>query len=323
MFGDGPLTFREFAMREPLPLATIHDAVLEFLRGRDDAVLFGAQAVNAYVSESRMTQDVDIMSPRAVELAEEIRSFLNKKFHIAVRVRSVREGIGYWIYQVRKPDNRHLVDVRPVDALPPAQRIEDVLVVTPPELIAGKVAAYLRRRGKPKAGTDWRDLAMLLLTLPELKKEQGAVSEALRSMQASEDVMKAAEAPASAPAAASGLSAVARLMAERTTQSWTQVPHFFLVRDVDAVALIALRETIGTKAVTHTDLLVSITAKVLVKHPKLNASWDKGTIRLNPAINVSIAMAVEDGVVGAVIPKADQKPITDIAALRKLIRNRP
>ena len=29
MFGDGSLTFREFAMREPLPLAVIHDAVLE------------------------------------------------------------------------------------------------------------------------------------------------------------------------------------------------------------------------------------------------------------------------------------------------------
>src|SRR5438270_5707159 len=93
--GAGALAFREFAMHEPLPLATIHDAVLEFLRGRDDAVLFGAQAVNAYVDESRMTQDVDIMSPRAVELAEELRTYLNKRLHIAVRVRRVREGIGY------------------------------------------------------------------------------------------------------------------------------------------------------------------------------------------------------------------------------------
>src|SRR5207247_1855264 len=98
MFGDGSLTFREFAMREPLPLATIHDAVLEFLRGRDDAVLYGAQAVNAYVDESRMTQDVDVMSPRAAELAEEIREFLNKRFHIAVRVREVRDGLGYRVY---------------------------------------------------------------------------------------------------------------------------------------------------------------------------------------------------------------------------------
>src|SRR6266481_9234411 len=102
MFGDGSLTFREFIMREPLPLATIHDAVLEFLRGRTDAVLFGAHAVNAYVDEARMTQDVDILSPRAPELAEEIRKHLNDRFKIAARVRKVRDGLGYRIYQVQK-----------------------------------------------------------------------------------------------------------------------------------------------------------------------------------------------------------------------------
>jgi hypothetical protein len=100
MLGDGALTFREFVMGEPLPLATIHDAVLEFLRGRDDAVLYGAQAVNAYVDESRMTQDVDILSPRAADLAEEIRAFLNARFHIAVRVRSVRNGSEHRVDQV-------------------------------------------------------------------------------------------------------------------------------------------------------------------------------------------------------------------------------
>ena len=125
MFGDGSLTFREFMTRQPLPLATIHDAVLEFLRGWDDAVLYGAQAVNAYVKESRMTQDVDIASNRAEELAEEIRKFLNQRFHIAVRVRRVRDGLGFRIYQVRKPENRHLVDVRPVTELPPAKRVEE------------------------------------------------------------------------------------------------------------------------------------------------------------------------------------------------------
>jgi len=41
MFGDGALTLREFAMKEPLPLAKVHDAVLDFLRNRDDTVLFG------------------------------------------------------------------------------------------------------------------------------------------------------------------------------------------------------------------------------------------------------------------------------------------
>ena len=186
----GVLTFKEFAMREQLPLATIHDAVLEFLRGRDDAVVFGAQAVNAYVDEPRMSQDIDLVSTRATELAEEICEYLSERFHIAVRVRVIGAGKGYRLFQIQKPRNRHLVDVRTAALLPHAERIEDVLVISPPELIAYKVIAYHVRRGQPKAGTDWRDLAMLLLTFPELKKAKGAVSEALKSLGASDDVME-------------------------------------------------------------------------------------------------------------------------------------
>src|SRR5690242_21539942 len=102
MLNAGTLTFEEFAMREPLPLATIHNAVLEFLRGRDDAVLFGAQAVNAYVSEPRMTQDIDLVSSRAAELAQELCDHLGQQFRIAVRVRQVGKGQGYRLYQVQK-----------------------------------------------------------------------------------------------------------------------------------------------------------------------------------------------------------------------------
>ena len=177
-------------MREQLPLATIHDAVLEFLRGRDDVALFGAQAVNAYVGEARMSQDVDLISTRAGELAEELREHLSERFHIAVRVRVIGAGKGYRLFQIHKPRNRHLVDLRPAESLPRAERIEDVLVISPPELIAQKVISYQARRGQPKAGTDWRDLAMLLLTFPELKQEQGAVSEALGLMKVSEKVIK-------------------------------------------------------------------------------------------------------------------------------------
>src|SRR5437773_372534 len=147
MFGDGALSFREFAMREPLPLATIHDAVLEFLRGRDDAVLFGAQAVNAYVDEPRMTQDVDILSPRAAELADELQNDLHQRLQISVRIRSIKAGMGYRIYQLRKPQNRHRVYVRSVDSLPPHQRMGDVLVLTPAELNSTKVLSMV---GRPK-----------------------------------------------------------------------------------------------------------------------------------------------------------------------------
>jgi len=189
MFSPGVLTFREFAMQEALPLATLQSAVLEFLRGRDDAAVFGAQAVNAYVNEPRMTQDIDLISPRAAEFAEELREHLSKQFHIAMRVREIGEGRGFRLYQVQKPGNRHLVDVRPVSTLPAAQRIAEVLVIAPADLIAYKVVAYHQRRGHPKSGTDWRDLAMLLLTFPDLKRDPGPVTERLQAMSAAPDVL--------------------------------------------------------------------------------------------------------------------------------------
>lgn len=190
MLGDGSLTFQEFIMNEPVPLAVVHDCVLAFLHGRDDAALFGAHAVNAYASEPRMTQDVDILSTSATVFAEELRAHLNEKFNIAIRIRSVRNGIGLRLYQVAKPHNRHLVDIRPVDELPPTQRVEGILVVTPLEVIAGKVLSCHQRKGKPKSFTDRRDLAYMLLTFPEFKIEEGAVKDLLVKRRASEDVLE-------------------------------------------------------------------------------------------------------------------------------------
>jgi pyruvate dehydrogenase E2 component (dihydrolipoamide acetyltransferase) len=148
----------------------------------------------------------------------------------------------------------------------------------------------------------------------------------------SEDVQAAANAPASrAPSAAAPasepLSQLARLMAERTTQSWTSVPHFFLVQTVDAGALIATQKELslanatGT-APTITDLLISLLARVLEKHPRMNSSWTGDNVRQNADINISVAMAVKDGVVGAVLPKANKESIRSLSSLRRELTER-
>jgi pyruvate dehydrogenase E2 component (dihydrolipoamide acetyltransferase) len=142
-----------------------------------------------------------------------------------------------------------------------------------------------------------------------------------------EDVQRAAESqkaapqPAASAATPTALSSIARLMAERTTQSWTTAPHFFLVREIDASGLIAAREKHG-KAITHTDLLVALVARALVKHPKMNASWTGSAIQLNPNVNISIAIAVKDGVIGAVIPNADTASLAGISAKRQDLAER-
>jgi pyruvate dehydrogenase E2 component (dihydrolipoamide acetyltransferase) len=123
------------------------------------------------------------------------------------------------------------------------------------------------------------------------------------------------------------LSAIERLMAERTTQSWTTVPHFFVTREIDASGLLALREEFANQngqatRPTHSDVLVALVARVLTKHPALNASWTGDGIRNNPEINIALATAVEDGVVAPVIAKADKADFWQIATVRKELTER-
>lgn len=190
MINADVLTFQEFMTHETLPLSQIHGAVLEFLQGRDDAVLFGAYAVNAYVSEPRMTQDVDLLSTNAEDFAEELREHLSNKFEIAVRVRKVANGKGFRVYQKRKEGNRHLVDVRLISDFPATEIIENISILSPVELIASKIVSYQSRKGQPKAGTDWRDLAFLLLKFPELKTEKGEIFKILKLRNANNKTLE-------------------------------------------------------------------------------------------------------------------------------------
>ena len=122
---------------------------------------------------------------------------------------------------------------------------------------------------------------------------------------------------------------IGRLMAERTTQSWTTVPHFFVTREVDASALQAARERQRSQnaesqnaRVTHTDLLVALVARTLGTHPRLNASWERDAVVTHQDVNIALAIGVDNAVVTAVIPRADRAAIGDIAARRRELTER-
>jgi pyruvate dehydrogenase E2 component (dihydrolipoamide acetyltransferase) len=144
------------------------------------------------------------------------------------------------------------------------------------------------------------------------------------------DILAAAESKMNpAPASVQRVSPISRLMAERTTQSWTTVPHFFVVRDVDAKALNKVRQNLApaiekSRAVklTHTDLLVALVARVLMKHPQINASWTPEGARTHANANIGIAMAVNDGVVAPVILNAQTVDLGEIALQRRDLAER-
>ena len=120
------------------------------------------------------------------------------------------------------------------------------------------------------------------------------------------------------------LTTIGRLMAERTTQSWTTVPHFFVTREVDAGALKAARDAMlpaieksHNVKITFTDLIVRAAAVTLKRHSRLNASWTGDSIAVHSEINIALAMAVENAVVTAVIPHADAMPVAEVAVRRR------
>jgi pyruvate dehydrogenase E2 component (dihydrolipoamide acetyltransferase) len=119
-------------------------------------------------------------------------------------------------------------------------------------------------------------------------------------------------------------------MAERTQRAWQEVPHFFLVREVEATRLEGWRDAArarpGGERITHTDLLVRVVAAALREHPRVNASWHDGSIAANDDVNVGLAVATDDGLVVPVVHGADALDLPQIserrAALVDAARNR-
>jgi pyruvate dehydrogenase E2 component (dihydrolipoyllysine-residue acetyltransferase) len=109
-------------------------------------------------------------------------------------------------------------------------------------------------------------------------------------------------------------------MAERVARSWQTVPHFFLLREVDAGGLQAWRETArrrpGCEALTHSDLLIRVCAAALREHPRVNATWRDGSVVAQDKINVGLAVATDEALVVPVIHGADSLDLPALAARR-------
>ena len=176
----------------------------------------------------------------------------------------------------------------------------------------------------PKARRLAKELGVDLATV----RGSGAEGEILASdvQAAAVPCLAAVEKP---PARIEAPSSIGRIMAERTAESWTTVPHFFVSRDIDAGALnqhrdraLAGFEPAHQVHITHTDLLVALVARVLTKHPRLNASWTEQGVRLHDHVHMGIAIAVNDGVVAAVIRDAHAAQLADIALQRGALAER-
>ena len=151
----------------------------------------------------------------------------------------------------------------------------------------------------------------------------------------SQDGAAGGSAPATAPAAAAGTaaaetprlepwSATRRAIARRMQDAARDIPHFYLVTDVDATALLALRERLrsGAEPPSVNDLIVHAVARTLLSHPRVNAHHsDDGSLVFTHA-HVAVAMATPDGVVAPVVAYADRLPLAALSAALRTLRER-
>jgi pyruvate dehydrogenase E2 component (dihydrolipoamide acetyltransferase) len=114
------------------------------------------------------------------------------------------------------------------------------------------------------------------------------------------------------------LSRVRALIGRRMTQSKQQAPHFYVTAEVDAAPLMSFREELnailGEEAkVSVNDVIVKAAALTLRGFRNLNASIEGDQIVRHGAVNIGVAVALDEGLLTVVARDADRKPLPALA----------
>jgi len=129
------------------------------------------------------------------------------------------------------------------------------------------------------------------------------------------------------------LTGIRRVVAERMAHSFTTAPHFYLSAEVEAAALVRMREGLlakieaATKArLTITDILLKVCAQALAEFPEVNVAWAEdapgGGLVRHAEVNVGLAVSLDAGLVVPVLRKADGLTLGEIARRRSDLTER-
>jgi pyruvate dehydrogenase E2 component (dihydrolipoamide acetyltransferase) len=120
-----------------------------------------------------------------------------------------------------------------------------------------------------------------------------------------------------------------RTIAERLLASKTQIPHFYLSLEIDAAPLAKLRKDIndaaeasGSPKVTVNDFILLATARAAAAHPTVNSAFAGDSIVEYSSVNLSVAIAVEDGLITPVLRDAQKLSLREISAAVKDLATR-
>ena len=113
--------------------------------------------------------------------------------------------------------------------------------------------------------------------------------------------------------------AMRKVIARRMLESKQTVPHFYLTVEFEIDALLAARQAINDVArkrdakVSVNDMLIKACAKALRDHPECNASWTEEEMIQYGAVDISVAVATDRGLITPIVRNADMKGVAQIS----------
>jgi pyruvate dehydrogenase E2 component (dihydrolipoamide acetyltransferase) len=122
--------------------------------------------------------------------------------------------------------------------------------------------------------------------------------------------------------------AIRKVIARRMLESKQTVPHFYLTVDFEIDALLTARAAINEVArkkevkVSVNDMVIKACAKALRDHPDCNASWTEDEMIQYGAVDISVAVATERGLITPIIRNADMKGAAQISIEMKDLASR-
>ena len=118
-------------------------------------------------------------------------------------------------------------------------------------------------------------------------------------------------------------SSIRKIIAERTTETKNTVPHFYLTVESKVDKLMKLRKNINENnldnKVSINDILVKALALAQKNNPETNVSWLDGKIIQYTSVDVSIAVALKEGIITPIVKNADNKGLLEISKEIKIL----
>jgi pyruvate dehydrogenase E2 component (dihydrolipoamide acetyltransferase) len=269
------------------------------------AVIEDKDEAEAKAEDENRTESVSTLVPTSA----------SSRLFVSPRARRLAEAEGVPLAEVIATGPEGAIVERDVrayaDEVKAKVKAEQALTSTPISPVARRLAE--------EAGLDWQAIAG---TGPrgQITREDVEATLELRSRGAEEKKRKGVEElPITSfqqPASTFPFSGIRTVIAERMVAGHSRTAPVTLTTEADATALVELRRQLATDGVTvsYNDLFLTVLAKALAEHPKLNASLDGEVIKLWPQIDIAVAVDTERGLLAPVVRGVDRKGLAQLAA---------